>query len=75
MNRVPDVLGSFLDEALSLLEEEGFIPEIKITLPAGKGTDGEGAYRVVRQKPLHGNHVELVFAIDKGGKEVGEVGI
>ncbi len=74
MQKLPDVLGKPLEEAQSSLKEAGYIPLLKITSPAD-GKELTGNYRVVRQKLVDENHVELVIALETEGKEVGKDGI
>ncbi len=71
MKKIPDVLGKPLKEAEASVKEAGLIPHIIITSPPG-WKEKAGKFRVVRQRLLQDNRMELVIAIEIGGKEVGE---
>lgn len=63
---IPDVLGYKLDDALSLLENNGF----KVTLVITKPTRGnpDGAKRVVNLKIMENDSAVITVACEEKGK-------
>jgi hypothetical protein len=71
MQTIPDVVGKPLGEAEDSVREAGLIPRLIVTSPPGQQA-AAGNFRVIRQRQPAAGTLELVIALEHGGKEVGE---